>query len=72
MIKNYSVSKLENRKALLVYPEFPIDSFWNYRLLYEKIFPKTNTVSPKADFPRSDCYVSPMSLAQRMGARMSD
>ena len=51
MIKNYSVSNLENRKALLVYPEFPIDSFWNYRLLYEKIFPKNQYGFPKSGFP---------------------
>lgn len=51
VIKNYSVSNLENRKALLVYPEFPIDSFWNYRLLYEKIFPKNQYGFPKSGFP---------------------
>jgi len=40
-----------NKKALLVYPEFPTHTYWNFKLMREKIFGKNKYGKAKANFP---------------------
>ncbi|MDH4262272.1 MAG: B12-binding domain-containing radical SAM protein [Spirochaetia bacterium] len=41
----------KNRKALLVYPEFPEESFWNFRYLNSKFMLKSEFGTPKGNMP---------------------
>ena len=48
---NGKKTKNTTRRALLVYPKFPQDSYWNFCLLNGKVFPKNEYNYPKAVMP---------------------
>ena len=55
------------RKALLVFPEFPTFSYWNFRLAHGQIFPKNEFGYAKGVMPPVGllCIAGPIS--QRYG-----
>ena len=55
------------RKAILIYPEFPKASYWNFRAAHERIFPKNEFGYAKGVIPPLGllCIVGP--IADRYG-----